>query len=60
MLNMGYPFKSLSKEGRRGRDKGVTIWVTNLLFLKIALKLIHLHDFLLSSFEAGRKESKNG
>lgn len=31
MLNMGYPFKSLSKEGRRRRDNGVTIWVTDFV-----------------------------
>lgn len=31
MLNMGYPFKRLGNEGRKGRDKGVAIWVTDFV-----------------------------
>ena len=28
---MHYPFKRLGNEGRRGRDKGVAIWVTDFV-----------------------------
>lgn len=31
MLNMAYPFKRLGNEGRRGRVKGVAIWVTDFV-----------------------------